>query len=75
MTAATKLPTVSRPLILDPHLAAELEKALEPYSGKRLERAQDAIRAIHARGMAAAAPPWQMLATYKAAIEDAAGGG
>jgi hypothetical protein len=44
--AESKLPTDNRPLIRDPDLAAGIERFLEPYSGKKLEAAQAAIRRV-----------------------------
>jgi molybdate-binding protein len=67
---ATKLPTDTRPLVRDPDLARELEKELRPYSGEKLERAQDAIRQVRGSGIQGMFD--QVLAAYKAAIDKAA---
>lgn len=65
----SKLPTNDRPLIQDPDLAVAIERALEPYTGKELEKAQAAVRRVHASGVQG--PFGAILATYEAAITKA----
>ena len=45
-TMTSKLPTSERPLIADMDLAAAVEKLLAPFSGAKLEKAQDAVRRV-----------------------------
>lgn len=71
MTTATKLPTDSRPLVRDPDLAAALEEILAPYTGKALERAQQAVRKV--RSSAVQGPFSDVVAAYRAAIDQAVG--
>lgn len=68
---ATKLPTDTRPLILDPDLAAAVEAMLTPYEGKKLERAQAACRKVH--GSAMLGDYSQIVAAYQSAIDKAVG--
>lgn len=72
MTATlTKLPTSTRPLIVDTDLAAAVEGLLAPYSGKALERAQAAVRRVNASSTQG--PFSAMVAAYKTAITAAVG--
>lgn len=72
MSAPTsKLPTSTRPLILDPDLAAVLEKKLKPYSGERLALAQQAIREV--RGSGLVGNFHQLVAAYETAVDKAVG--
>lgn len=59
-TTASKIPTESRPLKMDPDLAAFLEVELAPYSGKALERAQQAIVRVRQKGVSGT---WSELTT------------
>ncbi|MFW6331496.1 MAG: hypothetical protein ACOC3J_07210 [Gemmatimonadota bacterium] len=43
----SKLPTEHRPIRMDPELATAVEAALEPYSGKDLEKAQKAVLGVY----------------------------
>lgn len=70
MTAPTsKLPAADKPLIRDPDLARAIEAELEPYTGKRLEAAQEAVRAVHASGLQGNFSA--LVLAYRAAIERA----
>lgn len=73
MSTATlsKLPTNTRPLIQDPDMARAVERMLAPYSGKALERAQAAVRRVHASP--AQGPYDAILKAYQAAISAAVG--
>lgn len=71
MTTLSKLPTADRPLIQDPDLGQAVERLLQPYSGKSLERAQAAVRKVH--GSAVQGPFDQVLAAYTVAIKAAVG--
>jgi hypothetical protein len=72
MTATlSKLPTSTRPLIVDTDLAAAVERLLAPYSGKALERAQAAVRKVH--GSSVQGPFSTVLAAYQSAITAAVG--
>lgn len=62
----TKLPTTTRPLILDNDLAAAVEQMLAPLSGKTLERAQAAVRRVHAS--AVQGPYSEVIAAYQSAV-------
>jgi hypothetical protein len=67
----SKLPTADTPLIQDPDLARAIEKLLAPHSGKPLEKAQAAVRRVHASGVQG---PFQtVVAAYQAAITQAVG--
>lgn len=70
---ATKLPTDTRPLVQDPDLANAIEKLLEPYSGKQLEKAQAACRRVH--GSNILGDFTQIVSAYETAIAEAVGGG
>ena len=70
-TMTTKLPTNERPLILDYDLAAAVERLLAPYEGKRLERAQAAVRQVATS--AVQGPFSTVLRAYQAAILAAVG--
>jgi len=59
-TMTSKLPTEGRPLKMDPDLAAFLEAELAPYSGKALERAQQAIVRVRQKGVSGT---WDELTT------------
>ena len=48
---ASPLPTNELPLIRDPDLAAAVERELKALTGKKLERAQAAIRRVHGSGI------------------------
>lgn len=65
----SKLPTVERPLIQDPNMAAALERDLAPFHGKSLERRQSAIRSVFASGVIGTTD--QLLAAYRAAMDKA----
>jgi hypothetical protein len=65
-TMTSKLPTSDRPLIADPDLSAALERMLAPMDGKRLERAQAAVRKV--ANSAVLGPYAVVLAAYQAAI-------
>lgn len=70
MTATlTKLPTITRPLKMEPDMSAALERRLAPLNGKRLERAQEAIRKVYNSGFQGSFA--QLLAKYDEAIEAA----
>ncbi len=43
----TTLPQETRSIRMDPHLEAAVEKLLEPYQGKELERAQAAVVEVY----------------------------
>jgi hypothetical protein len=64
-----KLPTIERPLITEPVIANALERDLAPYTGKSLERRQQAIRQTHASGVVGTID--QLLAAYRAAMDRA----
>jgi hypothetical protein len=66
-TATSKLPTVTRPIKMEPDLAAAVERRLAPLQGKRLERAQDAVRKVYASGFQGSFS--QLLARYEDAID------
>jgi hypothetical protein len=68
-TLMSKLPTVTRPIKLDADMAKALERMLEPYSGKALERAQVAVRKVYGSGLTGTFEA--MLAHYRAAISAA----
>lgn len=68
----TKLPTSDRPLVRDPDLAAALERELKPYSGARLDAAQQAVRQVAAGGAIGTFDG--LVAQYKAAIQKAVAG-
>jgi hypothetical protein len=65
----SKLPMDSRPLIRDPDLAAGIERLLVPYSGKKLEAAQAAIRRV--RNSPIEGQFGVILKAYETAIADA----
>jgi hypothetical protein len=68
MTATlSKLPTVTRPIKMEPNMAAAIERRLAPLSGKRLERAQDAVRKVYGSGFQGSFS--QLLEKYEAAID------
>jgi len=70
-TIKSKLPADSRPLPLDPDLAAYLEQRLAPYTGKKLEAAQAAIIRVRHSGVVGS---WEQLTTsYGDAIREAVG--
>jgi hypothetical protein len=71
MTAATlsKLPTDARAMIRDPDLAAAIEKELAPFSGKKLEAAQAAVRRVRQSGTQGTFS--SMVERYHAAVVDA----
>lgn len=72
MTATlSKLPTSTRPLIIDTDMAAAVEKMLAPYSGKALEKAQVAVRKVHGSSVQGAYST--VLAAYQTAITAAVG--
>lgn len=65
----SKLPHDSKPIRLDPDLAAFLENELKPYSGKALEWAQAAILEVRSSGFVGA---WaELTARYREAIREA----
>ena len=67
MTATlAKLPTATRPLINDLDLARAVDGLLKPYSGKALEKAQAAVRKVHASGVQG--PFSTVVTAYEAAI-------
>lgn len=68
----SKLPSEDRPMRIDPDLAAALEKALAPYSGERLEKAQAAVREV--RSSAAVGTFGEVLDRYRSAIREAVAG-
>lgn len=70
-TADTKLPTDARALVRDPDLAAALERELDPYTGAKLEKAQQAVRKVRASGVQGTFT--DVLAAYQAAIKKAVG--
>ena len=45
------LPTNEQPLIRDPDLAHAVETEMHGLSGKKLERARAAVKAVHASGI------------------------
>jgi hypothetical protein len=65
-TMTSKLPTNSRPIILDPDLAAAIERTLEPYNGKALEKAQAAVRKVATSNVQG--PFDQVVAAYESAV-------
>lgn len=65
----TKLPTIEVPLVKDPELAATLEAMLSPYSGKQLEKAQNACRKVFASRIEGSFS--QIIAAYQTAIDEA----
>lgn len=67
--ATSKLPADARALVRDPDLAAALEKELEPFNGKALDRAQDAIRKVRSSGIVGTFG--DVLAAYQKAIRKA----
>ena len=70
-TKQSKLPTDSRPMPLDPDLAARLEKVLAPLTGKKLEAAQKAIIKVRHSGLVGS---WtQLTKGYEDAVHEAAG--
>ena len=70
MTSLSKLPTVTRPIAMDPDMAAALERRLAPLSGKSLERAQAAVRRVYTGGVQGSFS--DLLAAYEGAIDAAA---
>lgn len=68
-TMTSKLPSSDRPLIRDTDLAAAVERLLVPLEGKRLERAQAAIRRVAKSAMQG--PFDKVFAAYQAAVRSA----
>lgn len=71
MTSATAsaLPANELPLIRDPDLAAAVEAELKGLSGRKLERAQSAIRQVHGSGITGQFG--EILSAYQQAIRAA----
>lgn len=65
----TKLPTDTRPLVRDPDLAKAIDKLLQPYSGEKLTKAQNAVREV--RASAAQGRFDELLEAYRVAIQKA----
>lgn len=65
----SKLPTVTRPLTMDPDLAARVERKLDPLTGPKLARAQDAVRKVYASGTQGSYS--ELLTAYETAIDTA----
>lgn len=66
-----KLPTATRPIIHDAEMAAAIERLLAPLDGKKLEKAQAAVRKV---AMSAVIGSFgAVLDAYKAAIAAAIG--
>ena len=70
MITASKLPTVTRPIKMQPDMTAAVERLLAPLHGKRLERAQDAVRKVYNSGFQGSFS--ELLAKYEAAVESVA---
>jgi hypothetical protein len=68
-TLTSKLPTSDRPLIRDIDLATAVERLLAPLDGKRLERAQAAVRRVSKS--AVQGPFDKIFAAYQSAIRAA----
>ncbi len=69
MSTATAMPVTELPLIRDPDLAAAVEVELKGLSGKKLDRAQSAIRTVHGSGVTGQFG--EILAAYQTAIRAA----
>jgi hypothetical protein len=69
-TATTKLPMREVP-ILGEELGAAVEALLEPYEGKKLDKAQAAVRRTAASGVTGMFD--EIVAAYEAAIRAAVG--
>lgn len=65
----TALPTEERPIRMDPELAAEVNKFLEPLSGKDLKKGRDAVMSVYNSGITGSFG--ELLAAYRSAIEEA----
>lgn len=70
---ATKMPTSDVPLIQDPDVLRAVDRELQPFSGKSLERAQAAVRRVHGSGIMGSFD--QIVAAYRGAIQAATKGG
>lgn len=65
---ASPLPTNELPLIRDPDLASAVESELKGLSGRKLERAQAAIRKVHGSGVTGMFG--EILSAYQVAIRE-----
>jgi hypothetical protein len=71
MASLSKLPTVTRAIAMDPDMAAAVERKLEPLTGHKLARAQDAVRKVYTSGRQGSYS--ELLTAYETAIDHAAG--